>query len=115
MELNEQKQKAVERLRRQANENAKKEAEKAERLENALKFKPRTADEYTDEEKVAAFDKLHAHALGNYNARRTDERTKDAQYYAYQALMQLLTPKGKHNKEFWDHYDELGELIGYNG
>lgn len=50
-------------------------------------------------------------ASGVYQACRNEERTKDSGRHAYEAVMELLTPKGERNRVFWDHWNELGNLL----
>jgi len=97
--------------RQQAQEKVDKALEKANELEQCLSFQVRQLSEYTDAEKIAAFDKLYKFASGVYQARRNEERTKDSNHYAYEAVMELLTPKGERNRVFWDHWNELGNLL----
>lgn len=70
-------------------------------------FKPRTIDQYTDTEKVAAFEKMHARAMKTFN--HTKENgclPKDCQEYAWEEQMELLAHPKKISK-FWDAFNDL--------
>lgn len=85
--------------------------EMAKRLEIVLEFQPRTADDYTDEEKIEAFNKLHKEALDHYNACRNNDRVRQlGRNLAFESLMTLLKPEGVSSNLFWEHFNELDEL-----
>lgn len=85
--------------------------EKAEELERELQFQIRQVGNYSDAEKIEAFHRLHAFAAHLYANRRTNQRNKDKEHYCFEAIMELLAHKGQ-NRQFWDHYNNLGRLLG---
>ena len=112
--------KLVEQHRARQRRKAEQEQEVAEELERELQFQVRSASEYTDEEKIEAFDRMYKFIHGIYMNRRKNERNKDKEYYSFETLMGLLIPKeggkgkdkSQRRRAFWDHYNNLGQLLG---
>ena len=72
-------------------------------------FVPRTINNYTDEEKVAAFDSLYKMVHEEWEKLSKDGYgSKDFKYYAYEAVMELLAPaSGDGIRAFWDALNAL--------
>ncbi len=84
-----------------------KEARDAERKQSE-EYKIRRAEDYTTEEKVAAFDRFHANAASMYQKLvETRHRDEDEDHYAWQDLMGLLANKEGGSKLFWENYRKL--------
>ena len=67
-------------------------------------------DEYTDDEKIAHFEKIYAFANSIIEKINNGEyhEDNDDKHYAYEAIMNVLARDGK-KSEFWDYYNELIE------
>jgi hypothetical protein len=79
-------------------------------LDEAASFNPRSLEEYTPEQKIAAFEKLHRFAMSVWNDHKKGEGNEDDSHYAYEEIMKLLAREGQTTKEFWESFNALGEL-----
>jgi len=68
------------------------------RAEKADGWKPFLEEDYTASEKCEAFDRLHAMALREFEARTSDDGQggKNIKQYVFEAVMELL------GKDVWD-------------
>jgi len=77
-----------------------------ERRSRRPSYQVRTADLYTVEEKVAAFDDLHAMALACWEyIQKERHHDKDFGSYAEEAILELLNAGDKN--AFWDAYNAI--------
>lgn len=69
-------------------------------------WEPRRAEEYTVEEKVAAFNQLHESALAHYNGIKTGDihEDNDDDHYIFEAVMELLS---RPEQKVWVAYNKF--------
>ena len=67
-------------------------------------WKPREDTEYDVEEKVKAFDQLHAMAMAHYHDTKENGSNEDACHYFYEAVMELLSQP---DQKVWDTFNKF--------
>ena len=75
-------------------------------LDNAQNAPVIEASEYSTEDKVAFFDKLHSSALTHLKEAEENGYTDDdSQHYMYEEMFTILNIKNK--KALWDYFNSL--------
>lgn len=79
MELSKEERAVIEKMRKQKG------------IEDAKQFQPKTAQEYTVEEKCVIFDGFHAAAMEHWEKVKAEKWTdEDDRYYIYESVINLL-------------------------
>jgi len=96
-------------MQKQLDEQARKAQERMAAHVAALEYPVRQSNQYTTEQKCAAFDALHAWAAQHWEDTKQHGEWSDCDhhYYAFAELMQLLIPEGATSKELWTQYGAL--------
>lgn len=73
----------------------------------AIQFPISSLESLSAEEKIEKFEDIYKVALLIWNETKDTSRFDDCQFHCFEKVLEVLVPKNKTKKEFWDAFNKL--------